>query len=151
MGVNWAVWPVTRLILYAGSPAKKNAGILASCSLGMKICMRVLFAVFHSYIERLSFYTQVEKLEGAKHISVNSVFSSTNTPSAVQLSPDAMSYIPRNICNCCSDACFEFIHFIHCLDAHLAFHTAPKKTFQGRKIRRMRATQLVLLFKFQNR
>jgi hypothetical protein len=76
--------------------------------------------VFYSSIEIL-FHTQIEKLLGAKH------FIKSDIPPIVHLLPDALQYVLYNICNCCSDPCFDFLQQIHFLAAHMVFHTAQRK------------------------
>jgi hypothetical protein len=71
-----------------------------TCSLGKKIDMTVYFAVFYAHI-----------------------------PPTVHLLLDILTY-PFNICNCCSDPCFEFNQCIHSLAVHLSFIQSQRKRVQ---------------------
>jgi hypothetical protein len=93
----------------------------------MKTDVRVLFVVFYSYIETV-FLHKNEKLLGAKDFTVSAICSSAYIIPMVHFLPDALQHVLCNICNCCSDPYFEFIHS---LAVHMVFHIAQRKKFKG--------------------
>lgn len=98
---------------------KKNVRISGTCSLGIKTDIRVLFTVFYPSTGRL--FTHKWKCSPPVTFHTSHLQSSCQMP---------CKHVPCNICNCCSEPCFEFIQHIHFLAVHLGFHTAPKKKDQ---------------------
>jgi hypothetical protein len=74
---------------HAGS-TKTDARISGMCSVGTKIDVRVLFAIFYLLIGTV-FYMQVEKLLVSEHVAVSAICSSAYIPPiVVHLLPDAL-------------------------------------------------------------